>query len=83
MNLDLQRPEYLALKKRLMTGWNTYNVYSVLSHVRMQDGLALNVAVKEYKSGHYLKESLIGRQPGRAIMHRAGDGGGAAGTARL
>ena len=69
MNLNLQRPEYLALKKRLMTGWKTYNVYSVLSHVRMQDGLALNVAVKEYKSGHYLKESLIGRQPGRAIMH--------------
>lgn len=83
MNLDLQRPEYLALKKRLMTGWNTYNVYSVLSHVRMQDGLALNVAVKEYKSGHYLKESLIGRQPGTGHHARAGDGGGAAGTARL
>ena len=33
--LNLEHPEYLKLKKRMMTGWRTYNVYSVLSHVRM------------------------------------------------
>lgn len=59
--LNMEHPEYLALKKRLMSGWRTYNVYSVLSHVRMEDGLALNVAVKEYAAGNYLKEALIGR----------------------
>ena len=69
MNLNLQHPEYLALKQRLMQRWNTYNVYSVLSHVRMEDGLALNVAVKEYQSGHYLKESLIGRHPVHPDAH--------------
>lgn len=67
--LNMEHPEYLALKKRLMTGWQTWNVYSVLSHVRMDDGLALNLAVKEYRSGHYLKEALIGRHPVGAIMH--------------
>lgn len=61
--MDLQyMPEYNALRDRLMRGWQTYNVYSVLSHVRMEDGLALNIAVKEYQSGCYLKEALIGRQ---------------------
>ncbi len=67
--LNLEHPEYLKLKKRMMTGWRTYNVYSVLSHVRMEDGLALNVAVKEYSAGHYLKEALIGRRPVGAHMH--------------
>ncbi len=67
--LNMEHPEYRALQKRLMTGWRTWNVYSVLSHVRMDDGLALNVAVKEYRSGHYLKEALIGRHPVGAIMH--------------
>ena len=61
--LNTEHSEYLALKKRMMTGWQTSNVYSVLSHVRMEDGLALNVAVKEYGAGHYLKETLIGRHP--------------------
>ena len=44
-----------------MTGWHTWNVRSVLSHVHMPDGLALNLALKEYRVGGYLKETLIGR----------------------
>jgi hypothetical protein len=27
----------------------------------MPDGFALNIASKEYREGHYLKETLIGR----------------------
>lgn len=61
--------EYLALQQKLKTGWRTYNVYSVLSHVRMDDGLALNIGVKEYQTGHYLKESLIGRQSPDSMLH--------------
>lgn len=44
-----------------MNGWHTWNVRSVLSHVHMPDGFAVNIAFKEYREGHYLKETLVGR----------------------
>ena len=50
---------YKELKKEYIKGWHTWNVRSVLSHVHMPDGFALNVAFKEYREGHYLKETLI------------------------
>ncbi len=53
--------EYTKLKESCMQGWHTWNVRSVLSHVHMPDGFALNLAFKEYREGHYLKETLIGR----------------------
>lgn len=52
---------YAQMKKDYIKGWHTWNVRSVLSHVHMPDGLAINLAFKEYSSGHYLKETLIGR----------------------
>ena len=52
---------YEMLKQRYMQGWHTWNVRSVLSHVHMPDGFALNIAFKEYREGHYLKETLVGR----------------------
>ena len=52
---------YEAMKKDYQCGWHTWNVRSVLSHVHMPDGFALNVAFKEYREGHYLKETLVGR----------------------
>ena len=52
---------YQELKEEYIRGWRTWNVRSVLSHVHMPDGFALNVAFKEYREGHYLKETLIGR----------------------
>ena len=64
MNSNMPQ-EYINLKKDFISGWKTWNVNSVLSHVKMEDGLALNIAIKEYRSGHYLKESLIGRFPTR------------------
>ena len=57
-------PAYEQMKRRFLSGWHTWNVRSVLSHVHMPDGLALNIAFKEYASGRYLKETLIGRFPG-------------------
>lgn len=53
--------QYQAMKKEYIRGWHTWNVRSVLSHVHMPDGFALNVAFKEYREGHYLKETLVGR----------------------
>ena len=53
---------YEELKRGYLRGWHTWNVRSVLSHVHMPDGFALNIAFKESAySGHYLKETLIGR----------------------
>ncbi len=43
-------------------GWKTWNVNSVLSYVFMPAGLTLNLCVKEYRDGGYLRETLIGRQ---------------------
>lgn len=52
---------YNEMKQSYLKGWHTWNVRSVLSHVHMPDGFALNVAFKEYREGHYLKETLVGR----------------------
>ncbi len=43
-------------------GWKTWNVHSVLSYVLMPSGLTLNLCVKEYRDGGYLRETLVGRQ---------------------
>ena len=47
---------------RLPQGWKTWNVHSVLSHVLMPSGLTLNLCVREYRDGGYLRETLVGRQ---------------------
>ena len=53
---------YTALKARLARGWNTWNTRSVLSHVLLPEGVALNLGIKDYASRGYLKEALIGRK---------------------
>ncbi len=53
--------EYAELKRRLASGWNTWNTRSVLSHVLLPEGFALNLGIKEFADGAYLKEALIGR----------------------
>ena len=53
--------DYRSMKEAYLKGWHTWNVRSVLSHVHMPDGFALNIAFKEYREGHYLKETLVGR----------------------
>ena len=65
--------EYAALTRRLAVGWNTWNTRSVLSHVLLPHGFALNLGVKEYADGDYLPEALIGQDhvvvtPGRGRM---------------
>lgn len=54
---------YREMKAQYIRGWHTWNVRSVLSHVHMPDGFAVNAAFKEYGEGHYLKETLVGRFP--------------------
>ncbi len=52
---------YQAMMNKLAAGWNTWNTRSVLSHVLLPEGFALNIGLKEYSTGNYLKEALIGR----------------------
>ena len=53
--------KYLEMKKENFRGFQTWNVRSVLSHVDMETGFAVNVCLKDAAMGHYLKETLIGR----------------------
>ncbi len=46
----------------LASGWNTWNVRSVLSHVHLPEGLAVSLGIKSYHSGGCLREALIGRR---------------------
>jgi putative isomerase len=63
---------YQDLLSSLLRGWNTWNTRSMLSHVLLPHGFSLNVAVKEYREGGYLKEALIGRHEQGAERVRAG-----------
>jgi putative isomerase len=52
---------YDQIKKTIARDWNTWNTRSVLSHVLLPEAFALNLAIKEYRQGHYLKEAFIGK----------------------
>lgn len=52
---------YEELKKSLASGWNTWNTRSVLSHVLLPEGFAINLGLKEYRDSRVLREALIGR----------------------
>src|SRR5262252_9186367 len=57
--------QYDALQKRLETGWNTWDVYSVTAHVLLPAGLAIRVGFqsKTTLNGEvFLADPLIGRQ---------------------
>jgi len=47
---------------QLKTGWNTWNVRSVLSHVLLPEGFAVSLGFKAYNHGRTLREALIGRK---------------------
>lgn len=57
-------PQYVKVQEKLATGWNTWNTQSVLSHVLLPQGLAINLTFKQNaKAGdRFLREALIGRQ---------------------
>jgi putative isomerase len=53
---------YDDLQHRLARGWNTWNTRSILSHVLLPEGFALNLGLKEYRRRRYLGAALIGRR---------------------
>jgi len=61
--------EYDALQKRLSSGWNTWDVHSVTTHVLLPAGLAIRVGVHRRTALNgeaFLAEPLIGR-PGKDV----------------
>jgi hypothetical protein len=64
--------DYAALKRRLANGWNTWNTRSVLSHVLLPEGFALNLGFKEYGERAYLKEAAFGRTGAGVEVARPG-----------
>ncbi len=64
--------DYQNLKAALAKGWNTWNTRSVLSHVILPEGVAVNLGVKEYATGQYLRETLIGRSGPKTEVVRPG-----------
>lgn len=53
---------YEDLKRRMASGWNTWNTRSVTSHVLLPEAFAINLGFREYRGGTCLKTPLIGRQ---------------------
>ena len=42
-------------------GWNTWNTRSILSHVCLPEGVAVNLGIFEFTEAKFLREALIGR----------------------
>ena len=56
--------QYQELQKRLATGWNTWDVHSVASHVLLPDGLSVHISIHRrttLNSEAILTDPLIGR----------------------
>jgi hypothetical protein len=53
--------EYAELQKSMLKGFNTWYNNSVLTHVLMPEGIAVNLGFKFLNTAKVLKESLIGR----------------------
>ena len=41
------RKETMAMNKKLIHGWNTWNTHSVLSHVLLPECFSINLALKD------------------------------------
>lgn len=63
---------YTQFQANLASGWNTWNTRSVLSHVLLPSGFALNLGIKEYRNGYILAEALIGRRGAGVEIVRPG-----------
>ena len=61
--------ELETLGTGLAKGWNTWNTNSVLSHVLLPEGLAINLHLQDGQSGDVLEEALIGRSEFDSMEH--------------
>lgn len=76
---DYRTQEYKALQQRLCTGWNTWYNNSLMTHVSLPDGFAINLCLATYDNRTYLKDVFkaadIQNRPERVFpCMRADDG---------
>lgn len=67
-------PQYKKIQNKLQQGWNTWNTRSVLQHVLLPQGFAINIALKQhyFLEEQYLSEALIARRGDNAEVIRPG-----------
>lgn len=65
-----QMSKYDEIKKKMLVGWNTWNVRSMTSYVLMPQGLSINIGIKEYEGADFLGEALLGRMGDRPYAQR-------------
>jgi len=53
--------EHATLNAELARGWNTWDTNSVLTHVLLPEGLAVQLQLQEGESGNVLEDALVGR----------------------
>ena len=58
---DYTGEELALLKTQIAQGWNTWDTRSVLTHVLLPEGFALELKLKDNQSGEILEDALIGR----------------------
>ena len=66
--------EYQQIQNSLQRGWNTWNTSSVLQHVLLPQGFAINLAFKQhyFLEEQYLDAALIGRREKNSEIIRPG-----------
>jgi neutral trehalase len=58
--------KYKEIQKFLQSGWGTFNYKSVMSHVLLPEGFAMNIGIKiQYNTDNYLKETFISSRGSR------------------
>lgn len=69
-----ERNEYRVVQTRLQAGWNTWDSRSVLTHVLLPEGFALQLGFKEiyWLGDHSLRRALVGRSGKNVEVIRPG-----------
>jgi len=67
INPDSPEAKYKTVQTKLQTGWGTFNHKSVLSHVLLPEGFAMNIGIKLHQNNadNYLKEAFISSRGNR------------------
>ncbi|NEW84664.1 MAG: hypothetical protein GZ094_20175 [Mariniphaga sp.] len=67
INPESPEAKYKAVQSKLQTGWGTFNHKSVLSHVLLPEGFAMNIGIKLHQNNadNYLKEAFISSRGNR------------------
>jgi hypothetical protein len=67
VNPNSPEAKYKAVQTKLKTGWGTFNHKSVLSHVLLPEGFAMNIGIKLHQNNadNYLKEAFISSRGNR------------------